>query len=70
MKSSDDGGPGVYTLVTDPQLKNHDKMIFGRSEMVAGFGDTAYSLKVGEVGMCPYDPAKSKFGWHVIKRIE
>jgi parvulin-like peptidyl-prolyl isomerase len=38
--------------------------------MVAGFGDTSFSLAVGGMGMCAYDNARSPFGWHIIKRIE
>lgn len=41
-----------------------------RGQMVSGFGDTAFSLQVGEVGICNFDPAASKFGWHIIKRYE
>ena len=38
--------------------------------MVAAFGDVGFKLDVGEVGMAPYDPAKSKYGWHIIKRLK
>mgnify|MGYP002628564646 CR=1 FL=1 len=41
-----------------------------RGQMVSGFGDTAFSLQVGEIGICNFDPAASKFGWHIIKRYE
>jgi peptidyl-prolyl cis-trans isomerase B (cyclophilin B) len=41
-----------------------------RAQMVSGFGDTAFSLQVGEVGICNYDKSASKFGWHIIKRYE
>ena len=41
-----------------------------RGQMVTGFGDTAFSLQVGEVGICNYDLAASKYGWHIIKRYE
>lgn len=42
----------------------------GRGEMVPGFGDTCFSLKVGEVGVAEYHPSNSPFGWHVIKRLK
>jgi parvulin-like peptidyl-prolyl isomerase len=38
--------------------------------MVPGFGDVAFELKVGEVGLCPFDGVRSPFGFHVIKRLE
>jgi hypothetical protein len=41
-----------------------------RTRLVRGFGDVAFSLKVNEVGLCDYDPKKSPYGFHVIKRIK
>ena len=41
-----------------------------RRRMVAAFGDTGFPLKVGEIGMADYDPSRSPFGWHVIKRLK
>jgi hypothetical protein len=29
-----------------------------------------FSLKVGEIGMAEFDHANSRFGWHIIKRLE
>jgi hypothetical protein len=69
MKQSDDGGGGVYTLVARAQDAIPFK-IYARAGMVPGFGDTSFALKVGEVGMCPFDPNKSPYGWHIIKRVE
>jgi parvulin-like peptidyl-prolyl isomerase len=43
---------------------------YSRTRMVKGFGDMSFSLAVGEVGLAPYDPASSKYGWHIIKRLE
>jgi hypothetical protein len=68
MKTSDDGGGGIYVLVADPRQKKQGE--FARAEMVKGFGDVGFSLKVGEIGCAPYDPARSQFGWHIIKRLE
>lgn len=42
----------------------------GRDGMVPAFGDVAFSLEVGEVGLAPYDAKSSPFGWHIIKRLE
>lgn len=41
-----------------------------RKRMVQDFGDVAFSLKVGEVGVAAYDPpSRCPYGWHIIKRI-
>jgi peptidyl-prolyl cis-trans isomerase C len=41
-----------------------------RENMVQGFGDVSFGLEVGEVGVAEYDPRKSKYGYHIIKRIK
>lgn len=41
-----------------------------RGGMVPGFGEVAFSLAVGEVGLVEYSADKSPFGWHIIKRIQ
>jgi len=41
-----------------------------RDEMAPAFGDVGFALKVGEVGMAPYDKTKSPFGIHIIKRLQ
>lgn len=66
---SDDTGGGVYALCAN---KADERMpeIFWRGSMVKGFGDVAFSLPIGGIGMCAYDPANSRFGWHIIKRLE
>jgi len=56
---SDDPGPGVY-----PMTKA------SRSGMVPGFGNTAWRLEVGEVGIAAPHPKDSPFGYHIIKRLE
>lgn len=40
------------------------------SEVVKWFGDVAFRLKVGEVGIVSYNRRHSPFGWHVVKRLE
>lgn len=64
---SNDEGEGVYGLANhrvspvDPE--------FERKGMVPAFGDVGFKLEVGSIGMSVYDPVKSKFGWHIIKRL-
>lgn len=57
-KHTNDSHPGIY-----PMTKG------SRSQMVKGFGDVAWRLKVGEVGIAPHDASASPFGWHIIKRL-
>ena len=38
--------------------------------MVPAFGEVGFSLAPGEIGIAEYDPVKSPYGWHVIKRLE
>lgn len=57
-------------LVAEAQLEAAPMMWMPRAQMVPGFGDTAFGLEVGAVGLLPYDEQSSPFGWHVIKRIE
>lgn len=56
---SNDGGPGEY-----PMTKA------GRAGMVPGFGNVGFRLKVGEIGVAPWDAKASPYGWHIIKRVK
>ncbi|MEM8733054.1 MAG: peptidylprolyl isomerase [Planctomycetota bacterium] len=73
-RNTDDSPPGIYRLAnhgfeTDKSSVVMSKNIAARSDMVSAFGDVGFSLKVDEFGMANYDPNKSPFGWHIIKRI-
>ena len=65
---SDDSGEGVYGLANhrvspvDPEYE--------RRKMVPAFGDIGFKLEVGGIGMSAYDPQKSPYGWHIIKRLK
>jgi parvulin-like peptidyl-prolyl isomerase len=64
---TDDSYPGEYTMTSNPASAVPPQL--PRSSMVPGFGHVGWRLEVGEVGVSPYDPVKSQFGWHIIKRL-
>jgi parvulin-like peptidyl-prolyl isomerase len=64
---SSDRPPGIYEMSNKGVAPAAGA--FSRDQMVPGFGDIAFQLKVGDVGMAPYDAAKSPFGFHIIKRL-
>lgn len=65
---TDDAHPGIY------KMTNNDAPLTGnsvtRGAMASRFGDVAFSLGVGEVGLAEYHGGASPYGWHVIKRLE
>lgn len=65
-----DAHPGIYKMANIGVTVLPGEQMFERGGMVKAFGDVSFSLAVGEIGMSVYDPAASKFGWHIIKRIE
>ena len=67
---TDDSYPGIYKMANFGVTADVAKGIYARNQMVAAFGDVGFPLKVGEIGLASYDPQKSKFGWHIIKRVE
>ena len=68
---TDDSPPGIYTManIGKPARKPIPQE-WPRGRMVAAFGDTGFPLKVGEYGIADYDPVKSPYGWHIVKRVE
>jgi hypothetical protein len=56
---TDDSPPGIY-----PVTKAE------RTRWVKGFGDVGFRLKLGEIGVAPWDAQASPFGWHIIKRVK
>jgi len=67
---TDDEYPGVYRMSNKGITPDQSKQEYAREGMVKGFGDVSFSLPVGGIGMAEYDPQKSKYGWHIIRRIE
>lgn len=62
---SDDPGAGIYIMNQARPSRGE----FARSLMAPGFGNVSWRLEVGEIGVAPYDPKQSPFGWHVVKRL-
>lgn len=67
---TDDQHPGIYRMSNFGILPDAASQEFPRERMVKAFGDVSFSLKVNEIGMATYDPAASKYGWHIIKRLK
>ncbi len=58
-KYTNDSPPGIYPLNQA-----------SRRGMVKSFGDVGWRLKVGEIGVAPWEGTASPFGWHIIKRLK
>jgi len=67
---TNDSYPGIYKMTNRDIAPDASKREFSRTGMVKGFGDVSFSLEVGGVGLAAYDPASSRYGWHIIKRLE
>jgi len=65
---TDDRHPGTYRLTNTGAPRENGAQ--PRTDMVPRFGDVAFSLEPGQVGMAEYSAASSPFGWHIIKRLE
>jgi parvulin-like peptidyl-prolyl isomerase len=67
---TDESYPGVYKIANHGIHVDRNQLMYSRDKVVEAFGDVAFKLKVGEIGMAEYDPQKAKYGWHIIKRLE
>jgi len=67
---TDDAYPGIYRMSNFDVTPDASKQEYGRARMVQAFGDVGFSLGVGGVGLAVYEPKTSKYGWHIIKRLE
>ena len=65
---TNDSVPGIM-IVTN---KDATRVAGGRTrgQLVPKFGDMAFRLEVGEVGVANFNTAVCPYGWHVIKRLE
>lgn len=67
---TNDSYPGIYKMTNKGVTPERSNQEYSRTGMVKAFGDVGFSLEVGGVGLAVYDPATSKYGWHIIKRLE
>lgn len=67
---TNDSYPGIYKMTNKGVTPDKSKQEYSRTGMVRAFGDVGFSLEVGGVGLAVYDPATSKYGWHIIKRLK
>ena len=65
---TDDRHPGRYKLTNSGEPRENGAQ--QRGDMVPRFGDVAFSLEPGQVGVAEYSAGSSPFGWHIIKRLE
>jgi parvulin-like peptidyl-prolyl isomerase len=66
---TDDRYPGVYMMANYNAEPDFDQGEYERSKMVKEFGDVSFKLSVNEIGMAEFSPERSKYGWHIIKRL-
>jgi hypothetical protein len=73
-KYTDDSAPGIYRMANDgfPSDLNpkQNETIYQRRAMVPAFGNVGFKLEKGAYGLSEFDPLTSKYGWHIIKRID
>lgn len=68
VKEYSDDTRSTYSVTnTDEPLRSGHQ---ARGSLAVRFGDVAFSLELGEVGMARYHAALSPYGWHIIKRVE
>lgn len=65
---TNDHGDGDYRVVNHGVIPRSGES--RRGGLVSAFGDVAFGLKVGEIGLASYDRTRSPYGYHVIKRTE
>lgn len=66
---SEDPPPGGPYTLADHGRRPRTTQEYPRGGMAPAFGDVAFSLGIGEIGLAEYDPSRSPYGYHVIKRL-
>lgn len=61
---------GPYQVYDDTRGVKGRRGEAPRGIMAKSFGDVAFSLRVGEIGMATYHPQDCEYGWHLIKRVK
>ena len=69
-RATDDEYPGIYRMANFGLEPFKEKTEYPRAGMVWSFGEVGFGLPVGGIGLAVYDPVSSKYGWHIIKRLE
>ncbi|MCA8914787.1 MAG: peptidylprolyl isomerase [Planctomycetes bacterium] len=65
---TNDSHPGIYAMKLEGELEKGVE-VYPRKGMVPAFGNTAWRLQIGEVGVAAYSEKDSKYGWHIIRRL-
>jgi parvulin-like peptidyl-prolyl isomerase len=66
---SEDPPPGGPYRLSNHGVPPSGRGEYARGSMVPAFGDVGFGLAVGEIGLAPFDPRTSPFGFHLIKRM-
>jgi hypothetical protein len=67
-ENSDDSPPGIYTI-SDYGVPAEPGE-YPRSNVPLLFGNACFTLKVGEIGIAPFDPTNNPVGYQIIKRLK
>ena len=65
---TDDRPPGIYRMSGSDVVPAAGE--YARNQMVPAFGNVGFAISPGNIDIAEYDPQKSPFGWHVIKRLK
>jgi len=65
---TDDSPPGIYGMSGRGVSPSQGE--YPRDQMVPAFGNVGFAISPGNIGMADFDPQKSPFGWHIIKRLK
>jgi hypothetical protein len=67
---TDDAVPGIYKMANFGLPADMANGVYARDRLVQAFGDVGFPLEIGGIGLADFDPVKSRYGWHIIKRVE